>query len=1475
MPNDLAGKSGFEAGARGGGAPDCDVSWSDVGVGVRRRERIPPALSDAPEPPRLLDLDGSPRVQYERTYVLVHPGADKAFMLRLMDLIGSIGDRWTVGGSADDAGIGDLDVRRVIALRPEEWPASDGAANLEEFFARFYPQVVYWPLDWDSDYQLAGRLLACSLAEAGFCLAYPTTHSPPRITDVFGRWRPAAGVHHCGLDLAGSWYFWGDEIVSATDGLVVEAGWHGNQGGFGYRVRVKATAPDGREVMIRYAHLRGGDGVYVGIGDRVAVGQRLGRAGSTGQSTGDHLHIDVKVGDRYADPAVLIEWPDGGVAAAAAKSRVDVHSKLGIHVQRPLGVQELLSARPAVVKLVGNWDSALEIPEGALVSGATPAEYSADDQRRSGLAPCEAAAQFVSSMRPNYEANPGIAYWEGHAGVACDSEDAMSWYARFEIERVRLMAELGLKCVIGNFCSDAPPLELWPAFLPAIEVGMRHEALLGLQEYGWPWTWRLIGAQRPNATGDGGDEGWAALRYRQIYRQVLLPAGLRIPLLISECGVRPQIDRNPTGVQAGPWRDRDSEPERDEYIFRQLIWLDSELRKDDYVVGAAISAWGNWGGRWRDLDIAGTPLAGKLVAYLREHCAEPFRYSRYATGSGKMVRSDAGVSGSYRRTRGLVGVLLPPVQDTVERLDWRIAAAIGSSGQMRAVGHAVDPADREVVAVNPAEWGQDLRAWYDEHYPDIRYGEIETQSPWEMAVRLMPPLRGDIALAQTDPRWADYDFGEHPGGNGETIRNYGCFLTGLAIVLRKVYRRDVTPPLLDKLLVAGRAAYFNDNYLAWEGAVSLFPALDDGIKDDRRRSARELAQMLADGWEVILRRADGGHFVYLEDVAGDALHVIDTWDGDRKRKTASGYAGVRAVRVNGRGASSGSAVPFAGGLPGPGSAPGSFRLTDVLLPQIEDTVERLDWRVAAAVGASAQMWTAGHAADAGDGEVVAVNPGAWGGDEEPSAGAQAGDAAPRVIETQSPWEMAIKLVPPLGGDIALAQTDPRWANYDFGEHPDDPAGGETIGGYGCFLTGLAIVLRRVYQRDVTPPLLDKLLVAGRAAYFNDNYLAWEGAVSLFPAFDDSIKDDRRRSARELERLLRSGWEVILRRADGGHFVYLEEVVGDVLHVVDTWDGKRKEKTAADYAGVRAAHIRYSGGPVPARPILVGLHDRTGAEWMIEQGMEGCCVLHRMVQRQPARIDCRPLQDAGISVICRLNWGYADGTGTLPRPEQKGAFVDAVAQTILDSQGVEAFHVGNEPNNRQEWPGFGTRREFPLTADYVVEIYNEVWRRVAGRARMGPPPLDPYFGPGSNNREWWLRILDGIAGADLLFLHAKTQTNDAAEVRSRQRFTDAPLTWQYLHLRTVETALAVVPDRFRSLPVFVTELNPQHLERIGGATGWRSDSAAWVRAALGYFREEQPVAGVAFYRFESAGDQAGFALANKPAILGAIREASRP
>lgn len=82
---------------------------------------------------------GKPRIQYERMYVLLPPGADKEWAKAVVEASWD-DNRYTVGGSADDAGIGDLDSRIVLAVNPDQW---GGPLVLRDFFAEHYPGVRY------------------------------------------------------------------------------------------------------------------------------------------------------------------------------------------------------------------------------------------------------------------------------------------------------------------------------------------------------------------------------------------------------------------------------------------------------------------------------------------------------------------------------------------------------------------------------------------------------------------------------------------------------------------------------------------------------------------------------------------------------------------------------------------------------------------------------------------------------------------------------------------------------------------------------------------------------------------------------------------------------------------------------------------------------------------------------------------------------------------------------------------------------------------------------------------------------------------------------------------------------------------------------------------------------------------------------------------------------------------------------------
>jgi murein DD-endopeptidase MepM/ murein hydrolase activator NlpD len=112
------------------------------------------------------------------------------------------------------------------------------------------------------------------------------------LTSGFGwRW----GRMHKGIDIAGPI---GTPIVAAADGVVSYAGW--NSGGYGYLVEIEHA--DGSITL--YAH---NNRILVQVGQQVSQGQQVAEMGSTGYSTGPHLHFEVHpAGQGAVNPMALL-----------------------------------------------------------------------------------------------------------------------------------------------------------------------------------------------------------------------------------------------------------------------------------------------------------------------------------------------------------------------------------------------------------------------------------------------------------------------------------------------------------------------------------------------------------------------------------------------------------------------------------------------------------------------------------------------------------------------------------------------------------------------------------------------------------------------------------------------------------------------------------------------------------------------------------------------------------------------------------------------------------------------------------------------------------------------------------------------------------------------------------------------------------------------------------------------------------------
>ncbi len=120
-------------------------------------------------------------------------------------------------------------------------------------------------------------------------------HHVPGVTSGFGqRLDPFHGERrmHRGVDLAATE---GSAIKAARDGTVV---FSGARGGYGNLVIVD----HGDGLLTRYAHMKD---LSVNAGDAVTAGSQVGTVGSTGRSTGPHLHFEVRKGGLAVDPMAL------------------------------------------------------------------------------------------------------------------------------------------------------------------------------------------------------------------------------------------------------------------------------------------------------------------------------------------------------------------------------------------------------------------------------------------------------------------------------------------------------------------------------------------------------------------------------------------------------------------------------------------------------------------------------------------------------------------------------------------------------------------------------------------------------------------------------------------------------------------------------------------------------------------------------------------------------------------------------------------------------------------------------------------------------------------------------------------------------------------------------------------------------------------------------------------------------------------
>jgi len=203
------------------------------------------------------------------------------------------GDRLRVVVERESLPTGASRIGRVLAAGLELGGREVQAIRLEGETgrARFYDQE--------------GRSLAATFLRAPLSFRRMSSGFGGRRHPVLGTWRA-----HKGLDYSAPA---GTPVRTIGDGTVTFAG---RRGGFGNLVEIRHL----NGYVTRYAHLRG-FGPAIRSGARVAIGQTIGYVGSTGLSTGPHLHFEVLVRGAHRNPRTALQSAAGPALRGAELDR--------------------------------------------------------------------------------------------------------------------------------------------------------------------------------------------------------------------------------------------------------------------------------------------------------------------------------------------------------------------------------------------------------------------------------------------------------------------------------------------------------------------------------------------------------------------------------------------------------------------------------------------------------------------------------------------------------------------------------------------------------------------------------------------------------------------------------------------------------------------------------------------------------------------------------------------------------------------------------------------------------------------------------------------------------------------------------------------------------------------------------------------------------------------------------------------------
>ncbi|MBN1246160.1 MAG: hypothetical protein JXC32_00790 [Anaerolineae bacterium] len=415
-------------------------------------------------------------------------------------------------------------------------------------------------------------------------------------------------------------------------------------------------------------------------------------------------------------------------------------SKLGIHGimpgETPAVVQQLRAAgaRMTTVKAVVSIGWLREIktfdPEiitvGRLMKGANPYVNVEGPDLNKDLK--ESATEVMGSLLPRWKPHRDyVDYWEIINEQDPDGPEGHRRLAEFMMHCMDIANQEGYKLALFSYSLGVPE---WDEMEAIVEAGTFTQAKAGghalsLHEYAYPIN-RWYGEPLPGRPTYP-NRGPLACRYRWLYEDFLIPRDEVVPLFLTEVNIAKDLPQ----VSAHEW-------------ITQMAWYDNQLRKDYYVVGAHLFTLGS-AGAWEEFEF------GRFLPNLVNHMISikdredptwpepppapppvpPIPTPTPPPGEPPSVQPRDVYSRHY--------LLFPPGTTwswiTAARQYWEtFRVTIGFSADDAGYGPGLE--ERAITAVNPAQWGDDLKAFFDQHYPGVRYDPIEAATPQQLTAIL-------------------------------------------------------------------------------------------------------------------------------------------------------------------------------------------------------------------------------------------------------------------------------------------------------------------------------------------------------------------------------------------------------------------------------------------------------------------------------------------------------------------------------------------------------------------------------------------------------------------------------------------------------------------------------------------------------------------------------------------------------------------